>query len=67
MSKSVTKRGKRSVKAITLGREGFAKICAIEGIRLSPQAIADLEEFDRKGLSPEEKRAAIRFRYGKRS
>lgn len=60
------KTGKHSTKSVTLGRQRFAKISAIEGISLSLSARLDLEEFDRKGLSPEERRAAISRKYGKR-
>src|SRR5205085_622217 len=46
-----------------LGREQFAKISEVEGIQLSEAATEALAEFDRKGLSPEERRRAIIGRF----
>jgi hypothetical protein len=42
-------------KSVIIGRERFAKISAIEGIELSPAAKKRAAEFDRLGLSPEER------------
>jgi hypothetical protein len=42
-----------------IGREAFAKISEVEGIRLSDEARAMFAEFDRLKLSPEERRRAI--------
>ena len=44
---------------MTLGLEGFAWISAVEGIRLSPESLEMFAEFDRKGLSNEERRTFI--------
>ncbi|MGZ5937518.1 MAG: hypothetical protein ACXWLK_09000 [Rhizomicrobium sp.] len=44
---------------VVLGREGFAKISAVEGIKLTPAMKRRSAEFDRKGLSPEERVRAI--------
>lgn len=52
-------------KGLTLGREEFARISAVEGIRLSRKMQNDLREFDRKGLSAEERRREIVRKYGK--
>jgi hypothetical protein len=54
------KRGSQSnrrqgTSGLILGRERFAKISAIEGIELSPAAKRRAAEFDRLGLSPEER------------
>ena len=63
---TVTKKPtKRSTKGHTIGRAAFAKISAVEGIRLTPVMDADFHEFERKGLSPEERRKAIAGKYGK--
>ena len=43
----------------TLGRDAFARISAVEGIELTPEAQARAAEFDRRGLSGEERRRAI--------
>jgi hypothetical protein len=65
MSGSTTKSGKRVAKGFTLGRQSFAKISEVEGIRMSRAMDADFREFDRKGLTPEERRKAIAAKYGK--
>jgi hypothetical protein len=59
IGKSV-KRG-RDAKAgqLTIGRERFAKISAVEGIVLTRQMRSRIAEFDREGLSAEERRRAI--------
>ena len=49
----------------TIGRRGFAKISAVEGLRLSDEMEKDFEAFDRKGLSGEERRRVIINKYGK--
>jgi hypothetical protein len=38
-----------------IGRQAFAAISAVEGIELSPAAKKRAAEFDRLGLSPEER------------
>ena len=54
-------------KSFTLGRAAFAKISEIEGIRLT-RAMSDLfTSFDKKNLSPAERRREIAKRYGKMS
>lgn len=59
MSGKIRKSGKGLSKRFTLGRQAFAKISEIEGIGMSPAMEAMFQEFDRKGLSPEERRRAI--------
>lgn len=54
----------RKATGYTLGRKGFAKISAVEGIRLSPEMEARFSDFDRKGLSAPERRQAIARDYG---
>jgi hypothetical protein len=56
---------KKPAKGYTIGRAGFAKISAVEGIKLTPAMEADFREFDRKGLSPEKRRKAIVRKYVK--
>ena len=64
---------RKSIKAssrsgpVTLGRKVFAKISAIEGIKLSGEAEEDFREFDRKGLSAAERRRALLRKYGRKS
>ncbi len=50
-------------KAFVLGREAWRKICAVEGIILSEEAERMFEEFDRLGLSAEERRRRIIAKY----
>ncbi len=49
-----------------LGRTGFAKISAVEGIRLSSDMEQRFSEFDRRGLSASERRTAIARELGKK-
>lgn len=51
--------------SFTLGLDSFEKISAVEGIGLSPALKRDFREFDRKGLSAEQRRRAIRAKYGR--
>ena len=63
-----TKPSKRQPKStVTIGRRGFAKISAIEGMELSPEAEEDFREFDRLGLSPAARRRALLRKYGRKS
>lgn len=49
----------RSRASFTIGRDGFEKISAVEGIKLSRTSRQMFKEFDRKELSAEERRRAI--------
>jgi hypothetical protein len=50
----------RNEKAgFTLGRKGFAKISAVEGIRLSADMEKRFGDFDRQGLSAGDRRETI--------
>jgi len=62
-----TKSPRRSAGTYTIGRERFSKISAIEGIRTSRRVDEDFQEFDRKGLSSEERRREIVRKYGRKS
>jgi len=55
----------RSTKGYTIGRQGFAKISAIEGIQITEAMEADFQEFERRGLSAGERRNRISKKYGK--
>ena len=50
---------KKTGNRFVLGRERFAKISAVEGIELSGTMKKRIRDSDRKGLSPEARRAAI--------
>ena len=55
--------GKRPGKPHVIGREAFARISEVEGIRLSDEARAMFAEFDRLKLSNEERRRIIIDRF----
>lgn len=65
MTKTLNRPTSKAAKGFTLGRQSFAKISAVEGIRLSPEMEARFREFDLKGLSPSERRVAIARTFGK--
>jgi hypothetical protein len=62
--RKMVKPSKSSGSSFTLGRHGFAKISAVEGIRVSRQMDKDFGEFDRKELSAKERREALSGKYG---
>lgn len=53
------------IKGVTLGRDRFAKISAVEGIVVSPAGKRRAEEADRLGLSGAERRRRIERAYRK--
>ena len=57
----------RMHESFTIGRDSFAKISAVEGIRLSREMKQDLRDFDRKGFSDHERGRAIVRKYGRKS
>jgi hypothetical protein len=54
-----SKKQKQSQPGMIIGRERFAAISAVEGIKLTPEMERRVAEFDRKGLTPEERIRAI--------
>ena len=65
MKKSKGTPRKKTVPTFTIGRNGFAKISAVEGIQITAAMEADFREFDRKGLSASQRRAVLAQKYGK--
>jgi hypothetical protein len=65
MREAASKSAKRSPKGYVIGRSRFAKISAVEGIRTTVAMDEDFREFERRGLSAEERRKAIGRKYGK--
>jgi hypothetical protein len=63
------KSSKAAVKAktLTLGLVGFAKISAVEGIRLRHSTKKMFADFDRRGLSPAERRREIFEKHAKKA
>ena len=49
----------------TIGRKGFAKISAVEGVRLTAAMEADFRGFDKEGLRPSKRRKLIAAKYGR--
>jgi hypothetical protein len=66
--KKITK-AKRPAKAktLTLGLIGFAKISAVEGITLRASTAKMFADFDRRGLSPAERRREIFAKHAKKA
>ena len=58
-----TRATRRRKDGVILGREGFARISAVEGIELTADMRATLARFDREGLSAEERRRDILARF----
>jgi hypothetical protein len=52
-------RGSDGRTRFTIGQEAFLKISAVEGIVPTPEALRRTSEFDRLGLTAEERRRAI--------
>jgi hypothetical protein len=52
-------------ESFTIGRSNFAKISAVEGIRLSGEMEKHLRELDRQGLSPQDRLRTIMNKFGK--
>ncbi|MGC8537062.1 MAG: hypothetical protein ACP5QR_16315 [Rhizomicrobium sp.] len=61
-----TKTPSRASGALKIGRRDFAKISAVEEIHLSARVEVYFAEFDRKGLSHAERRAALLRKYGRK-
>jgi len=65
MKQGLRKPSSSGIRGFTIGRAGFAKISAVEGIQLTPEMDADFREFERQALSPEQRRRVIAEKYGK--
>lgn len=65
VKRAASKSSNRTSKGYVLGRARFAKISAIEGIRMTAAMEADFSEFERRGLSAEDRRKVIGKKYGK--
>jgi hypothetical protein len=65
MKQNPDKSGKFGVTT-TLTRARAEKISAVEGLKLSPKLAHAFDEFDRKGMTGDQKRAAIRSEFRKK-
>ena len=57
-------RNAKHTTGYVLGRQNFAKISAVEGIRLSRDQNEDFGDFDRKALPSKARRAILAGKYG---
>ena len=64
-AKTLGSRFNRKPSGFAFGRDQFAKISAVEGIRLTDEMSTDFASFDQNNLSAEERRQVILSRYGK--
>jgi hypothetical protein len=64
MKKSKSASVKPSGKFV-IGRSRFAKISAVEGLRITAAMETEFRDFDRRGLSAQERRKIIANKYGK--
>jgi hypothetical protein len=64
--KRVAKRAAKGA-TLTLGLVGFASISAVEGIRMRPSTRKMFADFDRRGLSPAERRREIFEKHAKKT
>ena len=60
-------KGAAKGRGVTLGLAGFAKISAVEGITLRTSTRKMFADFDRRGLSPAERRRAIFEKHAKKA
>ncbi|PIO96966.1 hypothetical protein [Pleomorphomonas carboxyditropha] len=52
---------------VVLGRSAFRQISAVEGIKLSKESETLFSDFDRQGLSAEERRRALLERHARKA
>lgn len=64
---AATKTPTKPAGAFVIGRARFAKISAVEGIKKPADSRRMFEDFDRKGLTPEQRRKAIFEKYAKKA
>lgn len=57
----------KTLKAgLVLGLSGFAKISAVEGVRLKASSAKMFAKFEKDGLSPQQRRKAIQEKHAKK-
>jgi hypothetical protein len=55
----------KSSKGLIIGRKGFEKISAVEGIRMSREMKSTFDGLDKRGDSAEARRSTLVRKYGK--
>lgn len=58
---------KSTGRRITLGMGGFAKISAVEGVSLKASSKRMFAEFEKRGMSAEQRRCAITEKHAKKA
>ena len=58
---------RKTTKGMTIGRAAAAKLNAVEGISMSPETQRAFAEFDRLGLSADQRRHRLMKQFGTRS
>jgi len=58
---------KTTSRSFTIGLAGFAKISAVEGVSLSTESRRMFAEFERKGMSAQQRRKAIVAKHAKKA
>lgn len=64
---ATVKHDTKKTTSFVLGRGRFEKLSAVEGIIKSAESRRMFEEFDRKGLTPAQRRRAIFEKYAKKA
>jgi hypothetical protein len=54
---------KKVAQSYTIGRTAFAKISAVEGIRLTPELRKNFQAFEKNNVSHADRRQAIARKY----
>jgi hypothetical protein len=65
--KRIAKRTTPKATTVTLGLAGFAKISAVEGIKLRASTQQMFADFDRRGMTAAERRQAIYEKHAKKA
>jgi hypothetical protein len=65
MRKSSDQKRRQAAGGFTLGRASFAKISAVEGVKLSDAMRSEFREFDRQNLPADERRRRIVAKHGR--
>jgi hypothetical protein len=65
MTKKINKPSRTKSEGLVIGRKGFEKISAVEGIRMSRDMKGTFSALEKKGASAEVRRSTIVRKYGK--
>ena len=65
LMKPTGRKAKAKSEPVTLGRDAFAHISAVEGIALDPEMDEDFRSFDRRNLPAGARRLALARKYGR--